>query len=179
MRSNRMMVVTLALLPLSAVAAPAGDVRGIRQEIAALQIDRAMNLSQDQARALLPFLQGAATDADTRLSASRAQLVAALAQARDELRAGGAVTDATRQALAAARKDAWSGMRQQGQALRQQVMQILTPEQVQALRQAHLGIGPAAGQAMNGKAHGAGRRLLFMRTLTSDAFLALLQARAA
>jgi hypothetical protein len=179
MRPNRMMVMTLALLPVSAFATPAGDVRAIRQEIAALQIDRAMNLSQNQARALLPVLQGAATDADTRLSASRATLVAALTQARDELRAGGAVTDATHQALAAAQKEGWSGMRQQGQALRQQVMQILTPEQVQALRQAQLGIGPAAGGPVKGKAHGAGRRLLFMGTFTSDAFLALLQARAA
>jgi hypothetical protein len=70
-------------------------------------------------------------------------------------------------------------MQQQNQLLRQQVTQVLTPEQVQALRQARFGMGPAWSNSQKGKGRGAAHRMASMRTLTSDAFLALLQARAA
>jgi hypothetical protein len=179
MRFNRMLAITLALLPLSALAASGDGIHALRQEIAALQADRALNLTADQARTLLPILQGAAADAQSRRAATKSALTAALTQARDDLRAGGAISPATQQALVAARKDAWSGMQQQNQLLRQQVTQVLTPEQVQALRQARFGMGPAWSNSQKGKGRGAAHRMASMRTLTSDAFLALLQARAA
>ncbi len=178
MRTYRVLALLMALLPFSAIADPGSDVRAVRQEIAATRIDRALDLSQDQARSLLPILQSAKADLATRRAAAQTTLLAALTQARDEMKASGVVSDTTRQALAAARKTAWSGMRQEAQVLRQQVMQILTPAQVQALQQGHAGAEQQGGRGAwrAGPRHG---KQFVVRALTSDAFLALLQARAA
>jgi len=183
------------LLPLAALparaATPQEEVRALRQEIAALQVDHALNLTPAQAGALLPLLeQGAAYAREARAvrEAATPSLVAALVRARDELRATGSVSDATRQALAAARGPG-AALRPELQALRARVKAILSPEQLQALRSAPLwiGPGPGAGGAMAGPgpgsgpgrgAHGPPRRGLVARVLVSDPFVALVRARA-
>ena len=63
MRNYRLMALLMAFLPLSAFADPGSDLRTMRQEIVAIKIDRALNLSRDQARTLLPILQSAAARA--------------------------------------------------------------------------------------------------------------------
>jgi len=170
---------------------PPAEVVALRTEIAALEIDRALALTPEQARALLPLLQKGAAEAKSmreRLEQADPALVAALTRARDELRAGGPVSDATRHAVASARRGEFGEARGEFQALRAQVLAILTPAQVEALRTVRLGSGIGAGPGMpDGAPHGApelergrspGRRLAMARVLTSDAFLSLVQARA-
>jgi hypothetical protein len=191
-----LLVSTLLAAAIPALAAPAPEeVRALREEIAALQVDRALNLTPTQARSLLPALQ----DASARWKAARAQdegsnpaLVAALRRARDELRASGSVSDAARQAVADARGPR-PHLREQLQGLRTQLQAVLSPEQMKALGSTPLWIGPpadpeahgapaggmrglAAGKGPGGR--GPGRRLLVARTLVSDPFLVLVQARA-
>jgi hypothetical protein len=148
--------VLAALLALAALpargATPQEEVHALRQEIAALQVDRALNLTPAKARELLPILEeGAARAREARAAreAAAPSLVAALARARDDLRATGSVSDATRQAIAAARGPAAS-LRPEFEALRARVRAVLSPEQLQALKTAPLwiGRGPGAGAAV-------------------------------
>jgi hypothetical protein len=167
-------IVVAAALLASAVSAsarpfsPPPEVVALRTEIAALELDRALALTPEQARSLLPLLQKGAAEAQSlraRLERADPALLAALTRARDELRAGGPVSDASRQAIAAARKGEFGEARGAFQDLRKQALAILTPAQVEALRTVRLGRDP-------------GRRLAMARVLTSDAFLALVQDRA-
>jgi hypothetical protein len=166
--------VVLAVLLASALPAsarpfsPPAEVVALRTEIAALELDRTLALTPEQARSLLPLLQKGAAEAQSmraRLEQADPALLAALTRARDELRAGGPVSDASRQAIADARKGEFGEARGAFQALRKQALAILTPAQVEAVRTVRLGRDP-------------GRRLAMARVLTSDAFLALVQARA-
>jgi hypothetical protein len=162
-------VLLAAALPASARPfSPPPEVVALRTEIAALELDRALALTPDQARSLLPLLQKGAVEAQAkraRLEQADPALLAALTRARDELRAGGPVSDASRQAIAAARKGEFGEAPVAFQDLRKQALAILTPAQVEALRTVRLGRDP-------------GRRLAMARVLTSDAFLALVQDRA-
>ena len=103
-----------------------------------------------------------------RLEQADPALVAALSRARDELRAGGPVSDATRHAVASARRGEFGEAR----------------GEFQALRTVRLGSGIGAGPGMPDGApelergRSPGRRLAMARVLTSEAFLALVQARA-
>jgi hypothetical protein len=162
---------------------PPAEVVALRTEIAALQLDRALALTPDQARALLPLLQKGAAEAQAiraRMETADPALVAALTRARDELRSGSPVSEATRQAIAAARKPDLGTVRGELRSLRKQALAILTPGQVEALRTVQLGAGPEthAESLAAGQGRGPGRRLIMGRVLTSDAFLALVQARA-
>ncbi len=162
---------------------PPDEVVALRTEIAALQLDRALALTPDQARSLLPLLQKGAAEAQSiraRLETADPALVAALTRARDELRSGSPVSEATRQAIAAARKGELGDARGELRSLRTQALAILTPAQVEALRTVQLGAGPEmhAGSPVAAHGRGPGRRLVMGRVLTSDAFLALVQARA-
>jgi hypothetical protein len=176
-------------------AAPSPEVAALREEIGALQVDRALALTPEQARALLPILRKAAEGAKAlraRIESPDPALVAALTRARDELRAGGEISDATRQAIRDAQRAGIAGRRGEFQSLRKEALAVLTPAQVQALRHVRLGAGPgfptepgfgpegdapAAGKG-RGAVAGGFRRLVIARILTSDAFLALLEARA-
>jgi hypothetical protein len=190
-------LLALAALPARA-ATPREQLHALRQEIAALQVDRALNLTQAQARALLPVLEeGAVRARDARAAREVAApgLVAVLTTARDELQATGAVSDATRQALVALRAPR-AARAPEAHALRARVQAILSPEQRQALRTVPLWIGPGpggapgvggsgtgiaapeAGAATPREGRGPGRRGLVARVLVSDPFLALLRARA-
>jgi hypothetical protein len=62
-RSKVVMLVAM-LVPAGALAGPTDQVQVLRQEIAALQMDHALNLSQQQAQALLPLLQSAKSQVD-------------------------------------------------------------------------------------------------------------------
>ena len=143
-----------------------------------------MNVSAEQAKALLPILQNASTQLKAlkaQRDASQPALVAALTQARDELRSTGAISESTRQAMKSARGGAAGAMRQDLQALHQQVNQILTPQQIQALKSVSLGVGHPSGNADMPARHGQRgfrKHFAIVKTLTSDAFLTLLQARA-
>ena len=170
--------------------APSPEVAALREEIAALQVDRALALSPEQARALLPVLRQAGAQVRAfraRLAAPDPALVAALTRARDELRAGGAVSEATEQAIRDAHRSGMAAQRGEGQALRRQALAILTPAQLQALKSVRLGPGPGfpggpggpggdEGLAVAAPGRG-GRRLILLGVLTSDAFLSLLEAR--
>jgi hypothetical protein len=171
--------------------APSPEVAALREEIAALQVDRALALSPDQARALLPVLRQAGAQVQAfraRLASPDPALVAALTRARDELRAGGAISEATQQAIRDAHRSGRAAQRGEGLALRRQALAILTPAQLEALRSVRLGPGPGfpggpggpgadEGPPGAGPARG-GRRLILLGVLTSDAFLSLVEARA-
>lgn len=182
----------LLLLAASPAAArplsPSPEVAALREEIAALQVDRALALTPDQARALLPVLRQAAAGVQAfraRVESPDPALVAALTRARDELRAGGTISEATQQAIRDARKAGMSVRRGDGPALRKQALAILTPAQVQALKSVRLGVGPGFppgpggedGAPGAGPGRGAGRRLVMLGVLTSNAFLSLLESR--
>jgi hypothetical protein len=169
--------------------APSPEVAALREEIAALQVDRALALTPEQARAILPVLQQAAAQVQAgraRAEAAQPALVAALTKARDELRAGGAIAPETEQAIRQARGAAWQGAKGEGQAIRKQVLAILTPAQVQALQSVRLGAGPGPGMpgpaqgepGAAGKGRGFLHRLVLVGVLTSDPFLSLVSARA-
>ena len=170
--------------------APSPEVAALREEIAALQVDRALALTPDQARALLPVLRQAGAQVQAfraRLASPDPALVAALTRARDELRAGGAVSEDTQQAIRDAHRSGMAAQRGEGRALRQQALAILTPAQLQALKSVRLGPGPGfpggpGGPGADESPRGAGparggRRLILLGVLTSDAFLSLLEAR--
>jgi hypothetical protein len=168
--------------------APSPEVAALREEIAALQVDRALALTAEQARALLPVLRRAAEEVDAfraRVESPDPALVAALTRARDELRAGGAISDGTRQAIRDARRAPLAGGRAEARTLRTQALAILTADQQKALRSVDLGAGgwrqgfPRGEDAAGaGPGRGPGRRLLLLGVLTSDPFLSLLEARA-
>jgi hypothetical protein len=191
-RSAIAALLLLAAAPASArPLAPSPEVAALRAEIAALQVDRALALTPDQARALLPVLRQAASQVQAfraRIESPDPALVAALTRARDELRAGGSISEGTEKAIRDARQSGMNARRGEGQALRKQALAILTPVQLQALKAVRLGPGPGfpggpGGLGGDEGSPGAGpgrgvRRLILLGALTSDAFLSLVESRA-
>ena len=187
MLRSRMVILICALVPQVALAAPTNPVRALRQEVAALQLDHALNLSQSQAQALLPLLQGVRTQIEA-LKAQRASsepaTVAALTQAVADLKANGTVSASTTQALQAVRGGTPGAFRQDVKAFWRQAKPVFTADQLQALRTTKLGVGQPTASASDGTSGGsqAGkhfhRRFRVMHTLLSQAFLSLVQARA-
>ena len=167
------------LLPLSALAQPSPQVRALREQVVALQLDHALNLTAQQAQALLPILQDARSQvqaAKSQRQASEAALAAALTQAVADLRASGTISDATVQAVNAARGSA------AGAALRstwQRARAVLTPDQLQALRSTRFGVSASLTATSQARArYGPAQRFHVMHAALSDAFLALVQTRA-
>ena len=189
-RSALAALLVLAASPAAArPVTPSPEVRALREEIAALQVDRALALTPEQARALLPVLRQAAAQVQAfraRVESPDPALVAALTRARDELRAGGTVSEGTQAAIRDAGRAGMAGKRGEGPALRKQALAILTPAQLEALKSVRLGVGPGfrggegpgEGSPGAGPMRGGGRRLLMLGVLTSDAFLSLVEARA-
>jgi hypothetical protein len=186
MMRSRALVLAAALFPVAALGVPTDRIQVVRQEVAALQIDHTLNLTQQQAKTLLPILQ----EAQGRVQALKAQraaaepaVVAALTQAVADLKANGTVSFSTLQAMQAARGGSHGAARQDLQALFQQAKQVLTAAQVEALKSANIGvltmapnIGPNPAWRKEGRHPGA--RFFMMRALLSDPFVALVQARA-
>ncbi len=172
-----------AFLPAAALAATNPETQGLRQQIAALQIDHALNLSQQQAQALLPLLQTAKAQVQAfqaQRTAAQPALDAALTQAVSDLKSTGTISASTAQAVEAARPSP-QALRQDLRSTWQQVRQILTPAQLTALRSAQFGIprGDDASGPHAGNHGGFARRFGMMRAVLSDSFLSLVQARAA
>jgi HAMP domain-containing protein len=186
MMRSRALILACALFPAAALGAPTDQVQVLRQEVAALQIDHTLNLTQQQAKTLLPILQEAQAKVQT-LKAQRAAaqpaVVAALTQAVADMKANGTVSPSTVQAMQAARGASFGAARQDFKALFEQAKQVLTPAQVEALKSAKTGIlamAPNAGpdQAWRKDGRHPGARFFMMRALLSDSFVALVQARA-
>jgi hypothetical protein len=186
MRFPRTTVLACAMAPALALAAPTDHVHALRLEVAALQLDHALQLTPEQARTLLPLLR----DAQGRMQALQAQraaaipaVEAALAQAVADLRASGTVAPSTVAAMQAARGTSARPERQELKALLAQARQVLTPAQVEAFKSTKLGIqafAPTAGPALAWQAdgHRPGRRFFLVQAVLSEPFLALVQARA-
>lgn len=185
MLRSRMMLLACTLVPAGALAAPTDQVQALRQEVAALQLDHALNLTQQQAQALLPLLQDAQAkvqELKAQRAASRPALVAALTQAVADVKADGTVSDATLQAVKAARGSPGTPRHDMASSW-QRAKQILTAEQLQALESVKLGIHPTSSSTDTDPARGGGdhrwaRRFRMMHTLLSDPFVGLVQARA-
>jgi hypothetical protein len=198
---RRLLPLSLLVVPALAFAGPSTEVMALHQEIAALKLDRALNLSAQQAKALLPLLKQQAA-AVQQMKAQREQakpaVLAALTRARDELKATGTVSAQTEQAI----RDAHGGMAGHGQfkQFREQVKQILTPQQIESAKGVKLGavahgpmmeggfgggFGGGWGEgereevaARPGKGGHFGKAMFMHRVATSDAFIALVEARA-
>jgi hypothetical protein len=191
------LAVILTLAPTLAMAEDQ-NLEAIRLEIASLQVDHALNLTRDQAKALLPVLREGAThfqQVKQAREANKPALLAALTRARDELRSTGAISEGTRQAVRAARGDGqFKAEHQKMRELKDRAMQILTPQQKEVLEQTQLGVGMGAGvgpEQMGGFGggeeiakeeghHGRGfmKHMIMARVVVSDPFLALVEARA-
>ena len=179
---RRWSILASLILPLAATAAPASDVQALRQQVAALQLDHALNLSAQQAQALLPLLQGAKAQVQAfqaQRTAAQPALATALSQAVNDLKSSGAVSAATAQAVSAARP-ANGALKESLRSFWQQARQVLTSDQLQALRTTPLGVAPVASAPADGPDGRAGpaRRFHVMHVVLSDAFLSLVQARA-
>jgi hypothetical protein len=181
----RILMLACALAPAAVLAAPSSQVQALRQQVAALQLDHALNLTHQQAQALLPLIQEARTKVEafkSQLVASEPARVAALTQAVADLKATGTVADSTAQAVRNARPDTATSLRQDMKSLWQQARQVLTADQLHALRTAKLGIGQPSSKAAANAARSGGRhfarRFIVMRTLLSDDFASLVRARA-
>lgn len=176
-------LVAAAFLPAAALAATNPETKELRQQIVALQLDHALDLSQQQAQALLPLLQKAKAEVQAfraQRAAARPALDAALTQAVSDLKVTGTISAATVQAVEAARPSR-QALRQDLRSTWQQARQILTPDQLAALRSTQLGIARGQGDGGVAAGHRAGfaHRFRLMRAALSDAFLSLVQARAA
>jgi len=179
---RKMSTLVTLLLPLGAMAAPDSQLAMLRQQVVALQVDHALNLSPQQAKALLPLLESAKAEVaayKASLTAAQPALAAALTQAVADLKANGQVSAATAQAVQQARP-APGTLHADLRSDWQQARQILTPDQIQALKATTLGIPPAASSAAGPGGHRGrfARRPRWMHAFLSDAFIALVQARA-
>jgi len=130
----------LAAAPPSPVSCgPAPELEKLHREIAAAKLDKVLDLSRDQARALLPVVREAALLREE-LQADRQRHLPALVQAltavRDDIRRSGVVSDASRKAL---REALGAGTRQKVRekidALRAKARDALTAEQQEHLKQ--------------------------------------------
>jgi len=185
----RALALTCTLIPASALAAPNSQVLALRQEIAALQLDHTLNLSKQQAQALLPEIQEAKAKVEafkSQMTASEPARVAALTQAVADLKATGTISDSTAQALQAAGPGSAGTLRQNLKSFWEQARQVLNSSQLQSLKTVRLGAGqPPSGADMGTPGRGPGghghfaHRFFVLHTFLSDAFVSLLQARAA
>lgn len=186
MLRSRFVLLACMLIPAGTLAAPSDQVRELHQQVAALQLDHALNLTQQQAQALLPLLQEAQAKLQglkAQRAASQPALVAALTQAVADLEASGTISETTLQALKAAHGGSPGTLRQDMTSLWQQAKLILTAQQLQALKSVRVGLRPAASAALaSSTSRDRGRleagHFRVMHTLLSDSFVALVQARA-
>jgi len=180
MKHSRLVILAVAaFIPALTFAASTNQIRPLQQQIAALQLDHALNLTQQQAQALLPLLQSAKTQLQalkTQWTSSEPALVAALTQAVSDLKANGTISVSTVQAVQAARTGTPGVFRQDIKSFWQQAKQVFNASQLQALKTAPLGVVQPVASG-SGHKHFA-RRFRVMRTLLSDTFLSLTQARA-
>ena len=193
MRSTPALAV-LSLLPTLALAAPAPpspQLEALREQVVALQVDRALGLSRQQAQALLPILQNARAQVqafEAQRAAAEPAIKSALTQAVADLEANGVVSSSTVRAVNAARPSS-QALRASLRSSWTEVQKVISPAQLAAVRETPMGISrdegaraepgaPGAGGPGNHGRHGRGKHGMFMHVALSDAFLALVQARA-
>ncbi|MGI5863688.1 MAG: Spy/CpxP family protein refolding chaperone [Myxococcales bacterium] len=145
---------TLAADPDSCPCSADAEIDRVRHEIAAARLDKLLDLSPEQARALVPLIREAQqlkekvrAEHDRR----RPAITKALIQVRDDIRRDGVASEASAKAL----KEARAGLgtdktRERMRELRDRVASILTPEQKQRLRQ--FDPRPLAGLGRDGSA---------------------------
>jgi len=184
MSHSRWLALACALAPLAVSAAPDNQIHQLRQEIAALQLDHALSLTQAQAQSLLPLIQGvraqvAALKAER--ASTQAALASALSQAVSDLKASSTTSASTAAAVQAARGRSVGTLRQDIKSFWQQAQPIFTSEQLEALKTVKLGIAPQqtqGGTPASVPRHAFAHRFRVMHTLLSDSFVSLLEARA-
>ncbi|HEY3446814.1 MAG TPA: hypothetical protein VGK67_10645 [Myxococcales bacterium] len=135
------LLLALALIPALAVAQSktlSPEVRKLRDEIAALKLDRNLNLTKDQAKQLLPLLKETAALRDQLKSEQekhQPEIVKALTAVRDDLVKTGVVSEANRMALQSARGEGTMNLiRTKMRAIHEKTRAILNPEQKARLR---------------------------------------------
>ncbi len=137
MSISKALILAGLLVPTATLAAPGDPLRDLRMEVAALQIDHALDLTPQQAKAMLPILRDARAKADelkARREAALPAVEAALRQAIADLRASGTVSAATVQAMRAARGGAPGAPRDDWKGIFRQARTILTPAQAEAMK---------------------------------------------
>ncbi len=169
---------SLLLLPTAASAAENDpEVAALKREISALKIDKALDLTPEQARQILPLLKEARARAEqfkADLEKKRPAIVAALKKARDEMKQQGEISASTLKEGAALRQRPTRG--DDGK----EIGKLLTQRQKDAL--ASLELAPLDSEESDKNARRARARFnAFARSMTtiSDEFIALVQARAA
>ncbi len=112
---------------------PTPPVWALRRQLAALELDRALDLGEAQAQALLPVLESVRSEVEA-LEAERAAaepaLAAALAQGIEEVILKGAISGATRAAMRAAAGGFPAALRRRLEAFWRAAPRVLTPEQL-------------------------------------------------
>jgi len=178
---RKVWMVASIIVPFGALAAPNSQLAQLRQQVAALQVDHALNLTQPQAQSLLPLLQNAQTQIQAfkaQRAAAEPALATALTQAVTDLQATGTISATTAQAVNAARPS-FASLRAELKSTWQQARQILTADQLQALKNVSLGVPPpASATPENPRRAGFAHRFRVMHTILSSAFISLVQARA-
>lgn len=177
------------------------EIQKLHREIAAAKLDRALNLTHDQAGALLPLLKEAQklhgelrADHERR----RPEVIRALTTVRDEITRTGTVSEASRKALLDARGvGTHKETREKMKALHEKAKQLLTPEQKSRMRDLNVrpidDLGELAGGSgpeddkESGPHHGPPggrgphlnrRHRMVLMIATSPEFVALVEARA-
>jgi hypothetical protein len=111
----------------------------LHREIAAAKLDKVLNLSRDQAKALVPVIQDAVAFMEQVKAEHEKRapaLAKALTQVRDDVRRDGVASAASSKALKDARGEAnMESVRLKLKSLRDKAREILTPEQRERLAQ--------------------------------------------
>jgi len=178
---RKVWIIASLIVPFGAMAAPNSQLAQLRQQVAALQIYHALNLTQQQAQSLLPLLQNAQSQIQAfkaeRVAAEPA-LTAALTQAVTDLQTTGSISATTAQAVNAARPS-FASLRAELKSTWQQARQILTQEQIQALKAVQLGVPPPTSTTpAQPRRAGFAHRFRVMHAVLSNAFISLVQAQA-
>jgi hypothetical protein len=185
---KRIALMLLAILvPTAAIAgttSPAksgeDELKTLRREIAAAKLDRQLDLSRDQARAMLPVLKEAVQlkgQMRAEHERRRPEIARALSSVRDDYLRVGQVSDADRKGLQEARGDsALKDTKEQMRGLRQRIRGMLTPDQKARLRE--FDASPLDGGRRHFQDERGERRARPMKTLLSAEFAGLVEGRA-
>ena len=186
------------LIPSAALAAPPkttgpdAELHKLRAEIAAAKLDQLLNLTKDQAKALLPVLkEGLQVREQLKAEHERRhpEIVKALTAVRDDILKNGAVSEANRKGLQDARGDtALKDAREKAKSLHQKARDILTPEQRERMREfdprplggeGREGFGGDEMEGRGGHHKGMGPKFhKVLKVASSAEFVALVEARA-
>lgn len=173
------------------------EIKKLKDEIAAVKLDRTLNLTRDQSKALLPLLKEA-TALRAQLKAEqekrRPEIVKALTGIRDDLVKAGVVSPDSRKALELARGEGMmNDLRAKVRSIHEKMRAVLNPEQRARLHEFdprpleggnEFEAGFGGGQddkPGRGGPHGrpgGGKLQKMFRVATSPEFIALVETRA-